>query len=35
MEADEYQDLQPGNWKPKGADGIVLDEARKAANQGS
>ena len=26
MEADEYQDLQPGNWKPKGADGIVLDE---------
>ena len=35
MEADEYQDLQPGNWKPKGADGIVLDEVWKAANQGS
>ena len=35
MEADEYQDLQPANWKPKGVDGIVLDEVWKVENHGS
>lgn len=34
MEADEYQDLQP-NWKPKGVDGIVLDEVWKAETMGA
>lgn len=35
MESDKSQGLQSANWRPKGADGIVLDKVWKAENQGS